>query len=112
MGLHRKIQRGRGKKLRDTCRFRMRCYHVRGGKLSHTREQQSPLATATHCSKTKTTFISQEGNKVALLVPYIKFSRTDTQPDVITPKNPLPMILINVPEFGLERALSDLIVDC
>ena len=110
MGLHRKIQRGRGKKLRDTCRFRMRCHHVRGGKLNHTREKQSFLATATHCSKT--TFISQEGTEVAQFMPCIKFSRTDTKLDVITPKNPLPKTLINAPEFGLGRALSDLIVDC
>ena len=110
MGLHRKIQRGRGKKLRDTCRFRVRCYHVRGGKLSHTREKQSFLANATNCIKTN--FISQGGTEVAQLLPCFKFSRTDTKLDVIKPKNPLPKTLINVPEFGLGRALSDLILDC
>ena len=88
----------------------MRCYHVRGGKLSYTREKQSFLATATYCSKI--TDISQEWTEVAQLVPCIKFSRTATEPDVITPKNPLPRARINVREFGLRRALSDLIVDC
>ena len=51
MGFDRTIQRGRGKKLRNNCCFRVRCYYLRNIKLNHIHEPQLLHATTTHHSK-------------------------------------------------------------
>ena len=112
MGLYRAIQPRRGKKLRHTCRFRVRCYHVRNIKLSQILDVQSLPATATKCSKLITIILRKQQTKVGRLQAYFKVLNATTQKNATTSKNPLPMALINVPEFGRGKALYGLIAGC
>ena len=59
MGFDRTIQRGGGKKLRNNCCFRVRCYYLRNSKLNHTHGPQSLNAIATHHSMFKNMIINQ-----------------------------------------------------
>ena len=100
MGLYRAIQPGRGKKLRNTCRFRLRYYYVRNIKLSQIRDTQSRLATTTDCSKPKIIIPREQKTEVGRVQAYFKFLRAETQKNAASSNNPLPMALINAPEFG------------
>ena len=52
--------------------------------------------------------LRKQHTEVRRLQAHFKFIHAETQKNATTSKNPLPMALINVPEFGSGKALSDL----
>ena len=66
--------------------------------------------TQNHNSSQATDYKQQ--TKVGQLQAYFKVLHAKTQKNATTSKNPLPMALINVPEFGRGKALYGLIAGC